>query len=295
LTTVGHAVGRGVAHTSSALRSRITGGAAMRRPHAALAALLALAACAPHCHAHGIHALAQGRTTPVASQSRADFLGATIFSDQGCANDLTCGPAYCAKASNAEAVNKRANMSDAAFAADLAHMTTRTCAISADPRCTAAGLRALFGGYPGIKVAYCNDGWLVMHSNNLPNHPSFLASIQTPPGDGDGGAYETQGVTRSYSLAHMAFKIPLSPTLLPTGDNSNNAGQIGYTAASDDLFSSNGLTHMPTSGPASYALNGMPWFPNLNNQARARARAGTARGGSVGLRSGTRAVPCGGP
>lgn len=107
--------------------------------------------------------------------------------------------------------------------------------------------------------------WLVIHSNNLPNHPVFLSAIQTPPGDGDGGNYSTQGVTRSYSLQWYAFKVPLTPVLLPTATAAaNNAGGIGFVAA-DDLYSTNSLTRMPTSGPASYTLSGMPWFPNLNN------------------------------
>ena len=117
-----------------------------------------------------------------------------------------------------------------------------------------------------------------MHSNNMPNvrflasaprarwgsdllgpctqHPSFLEYIQTPPGNGSGGLYDTQGVTRSYSLQWYAFKVPLSPVLLPTASAAaNNEGGIGFTSA-DDLYSSNSLTRMPTSGPAAYALNG---------------------------------------
>jgi hypothetical protein len=267
---------------------------AMQRRHAALLALVLASCTAQRASAHGIHALAQGRATRVATQNRVDFLGSTLYSAAGCSNELTCGPSYCARASNVDAVNTRGNMTDASFVSTLGRVTTRTCSISADARCSAAALAALFGRYPGVKAAYCNDGWLVMHSNNMPNHPSFLASIQTPPGDGDGGAYETQGVTRSYSLQHMAFKVPLSPVLLSTGAYTNNAGYIGYTAASDDLFSQNGQTHMPTSGPAAYALNGMPWFPNLNNQARAvlrvvRTRA-RVRGPALGPGSGADAA-----
>ena len=72
-------------------------------------------------------------------------------------------------------------------------------------------------------------------------------------------------MTRSYSLQWYAFKVPLTPVLLPTATAAaNNAGGIGF-AAGDDLYTANSLTRMPTSGPASYALSGMPWFPNLNN------------------------------
>ena len=213
----------------------------------------------------------------------------TQYSASGCSNALTCGPSYCVRASNTEAQNNKPNMTDAAFAGQLLTLATKSCTISTDARCTKAGLTALFGAYPGVKAAcvpaalrgdgryalrslspraaarYCNDAWLVIHSNNLPNHPVFLSAIQTPPGDGDGGQYSTQGVTRSYSLQWYAFKVPLTPQLLPTATAAlNNAGGIGF-AAGDDLYTTNSLTRMPTSGPASYTLSGMPWFPNLNN------------------------------
>ena len=284
------------------------------------AALLALLApLLPGAAAHGIHAYAQGRAVralvidiallparaysrayyafasanalrfPQANvgQSRADFLGVTQYSASGCSNALTCGPSYCVRASNTEAPNNKANVTDADLARQLLTLATKSCTISTDARCTKEGLTALFGAYPGVKAAcvptrcggryalrslspraaarYCNDAWLVIHSNNLPNHPVFLQAIQTPPGDGDGGQYSTQGVTRSYSLQWYAFKVPLTPQLLPTATAAlNNAGGIGF-AAGDDLYTTNSLTRMPTSGPASYTLSGMPWFPNLNN------------------------------
>ena len=255
------------------------------------AALLALlASLLPGAAAHGIHAYAQGRAANM-GQSRADFLGVTQYSAAGCSNAQTCGPSYCVRASNSEAPNTKQNMTDPDFARQLSAIASNTCTISTDARCTKAGLTALFGKYPGVKAAcvplrrcgggtravrapfaeparhcrYCNDAWLVIHSNNLPNHPVFLASIQTPPGDGDGGQYSTQGVTRSYSLQWYAFKVPLTPQLLPTNTSAlNNAGGIGF-APVDDLYTTNSLTRMPTSGPASYTLSGMPWFPNLNN------------------------------
>lgn len=104
--------------------------------------------------AHGIHALAQGRSQASSAQSRSDFLGVTQFTAySGCTNSLTCGPTYCVRGSNAAAYNNKENMTDPDFAHQLSELTTRTCTISTDPRCTAAALTALFGRYPGVKAA----------------------------------------------------------------------------------------------------------------------------------------------
>lgn len=35
--------------------------------------------------------------------------------------------------------------------------------------------------------------------------------------------------------------------------------------STDDLYNQNGVSHMPAAGPASVAVNGVPWFPNFNN------------------------------
>jgi hypothetical protein len=33
-----------------------------------------------------------------------------------------------------------------------------------------------------VKAAYCNDAYLVIHSNGQPNHQAYLDAIPTPPG-----------------------------------------------------------------------------------------------------------------
>ena len=118
---------------------------------------VALLLLLPFAAGHGIHAYAQGRAAN-AGQTRADFLGVTQYTAAGCSNAQTCGPSYCVRGSNVDALNNRANMTDADFARQLAALTTRTCTISTDARCTAAGLSALFGRYPGVKAAYVRFG-----------------------------------------------------------------------------------------------------------------------------------------
>ena len=51
----------------------------------------------------------------------------------------------------------------------------------------------------GIKAAYCNDEFLVVHSDGQPGHPTTLDAIQRPPGSVQSSAsgYTSQCVTRS--------------------------------------------------------------------------------------------------
>lgn len=111
-------------------------GHVVRRSHAerptGVTRAVALLLLLPVAAAHGIHAYAQGRAAN-AGQSRADFLGTTLYSAAGCSNGLTCGPSYCVRGSNSEAVNNKANMTGA----------YRTCGCSAGartpPGCACAG------------------------------------------------------------------------------------------------------------------------------------------------------------
>jgi hypothetical protein len=49
-----------------------------------------------------------------------------------------------------------------------------------------------------IKAAYCNDKFLVIHSNGQPNHAAFLDSIPTPPGAGGEGL----NTVSPYTMCH---------------------------------------------------------------------------------------------
>ena len=56
-------------------------------------------------------------------------------------------------------------------------------------------------------LAYCNEEYLVVHSTVMPNHPTFLADIPTPPlgtlSDG------TTCCTRQYFKSWYYAKIPV--------------------------------------------------------------------------------------
>ena len=137
---------------SAVRRRRSQHGNVVRRSHErptgvtrAITRAVALLLLLPVAAAHGIHAHAQGRLGN-AGQSRADFLGTTLYSAAGCSNGLTCGPSYCVRASNSEAVNNKANMTGAYRTCGCsagARTPYRTCGCSAGarspPGCAGAG------------------------------------------------------------------------------------------------------------------------------------------------------------
>ena len=217
--------------------------------------------------AHGTHFAGVRAAAGPYTMTRSDFVGVapplneTFF---GCDNAGTCGPSFCRRGANAACSNPRSNLTEPDMKTRVAQVGVGSCTASTDPRCSEAALTAVFGRFPGIKAVYCNDQFIVIHSKNLPNHPTLLESIQTPPGGGDGGSYASQCVTRGYSLQQYTFKVPLSPVALATSSGAiNNAEAFPDPAYS--LFFFNKLTQMPTSGPSAFTVSGMPWFPNMNN------------------------------
>ena len=138
-------------------------------------------------------------------------------------------------------------------------MAPKTCTQSSDSRCSSAALAAVFGRFPAVKAVYCNDAFFVMESTDLPSASTSLASIFTPPGGGDGGAYSAQCVTRNYYTQQYVFKWPISPQLLPTSSGVLNNANGFVNSTSDNLFTANGLSNMPTAGPASVTVDGIPW------------------------------------
>jgi hypothetical protein len=72
----------------------------------------------------------------------------------------------------------------------------------------------------GIKAAYCNDQFLVIHTDMTSGFNNYLSQIPNPPGsvDSSGTACVTGATNPSYSM----YKIPLYPTALSTATNMNN-------------------------------------------------------------------------
>ena len=98
----------------------------------------------------------------------------------------------------------------------------------------------------GVRLAYCNDQYLVIHTVNVPNHPVGLLDNPHPPGDYPGAPYDPntvgcsgtgstatscdgQGVTRSNMVQYSVYKIPLKPRDLGTSAVTNNMGRFSET------------------------------------------------------------------
>ena len=191
---------------------------------------------------------------------------------------LSCSPAWC---NATQAIRGAANVGSCVAAAPAPQNYTKlvssigcaACAAanSADARCSAAALAALFSPYPSIFAAYCNAGYLVMLTSTAgPASLSLLDLVPNPPG-GTNGSNSAACKTRAAS-ATPAWKVnafPLSPVLYPASALTNNAGV--YTGEVNGAGGplNNGTTTfwLPASGRVGVTLSGQELYPVFNNRA----------------------------
>jgi hypothetical protein len=121
-----------------------------------------------------------------------------------------CGPTTCDSIRNT-AVTCTFNNQVFNYPALIQKIASKTCTQSTDSRCTSVALKAVMKGQ-GIKAAYCNDAFLVIHSDGTPGFSTYLAEIKNPPASiSNTGA---TCVTRATNPTYAIHKIPLYPTLL---------------------------------------------------------------------------------
>jgi len=99
---------------------------------------------------------------------------------------------------------------------------------STNPICKNASLiqtfqRGMVGH--GIVAVYCTDKFLIIFTNDEPNHPVNFSAIPHPPAGDSAGGY-TGCVTRQNIMQFNAYKIPLNPVDL-NASTLNNNNQIG--------------------------------------------------------------------
>lgn len=112
----------------------------------------------------------------------------------------------------------------------------------------------------GIKAVYCTDQFLIIHSDNTPNHADTLSLIPRPPGDSSSGSnYGSQCVTRARQTQFLSFKIPLNPVALSTSDTTNNVNAFLTNSKLSNV-------PLPKSGPVGVTVTGLPIFPAYNDQ-----------------------------
>merc|ERR1712151_288424 len=103
-----------------------------------------------------------------------------------------------------------------------------------------------------IKAAFCNDQFLVIHSDGRPSHATYLAGVPHPPGGSD-KPYGQDCVTRSFVMQYQTFKIPLNYTLVQDGRKNHVEGELPNVA-------------LPQSGAIGVTVNGVPIYPNEDNR-----------------------------
>ena len=179
-----------------------------------------------------------------------------------------CGPPFCSSLiSTKPTCVFTSNTKN--YASIINTMSCATCTQSTDPRCTTSALKSLIFG-TGIKAAYCNDQFLVIHTDMTSGFNNYLSQIPNPPGsvDSSGTACVTGATNPSYSL----YKIPLYPTALSTATNMNNipGGFLGEgDVVGGYLSDNNNIYGMPTRGAMGVSIGGQDIYPVWNNRATA--------------------------
>ena len=140
-----------------------------------------------------------------------------------------CGPPYCANVVSTLPGCVFTSSGAKNYASIVSSLSCTTCTQSADPRCSYSALKALIYG-TGIKAAYCNEQFLVIHTDMTSGFNNYLSQIPNPPGsvDSSGAACVTRNTNPSYAM----YKIPLYPTPLSTATNMNNIPN-GFLGAGD--------------------------------------------------------------
>lgn len=123
---------------------------------------------------------------------------------------------------------------------------------SKHPICSSEALKGALQLPSAIQAAFCNDDFLVIHSQGQPNHKTNLDGVPHPPGGGD-KPYGQDCVTRSFVMQSQTFKIPLTYSLLADGRKNKVEGQL------PDV-------DLPMSGAIGVMINGMPIYPNEDNR-----------------------------
>ena len=160
----------------------------------------------------------------------------------------TCSPAQCQMVSNPACnVTETINMID--IKQSISSMTCNSkISQSTHPMCKNASLVQLFSKGmegKGIIAVYCTDKFLIIFTNDEPNHPLNIWAIPHPPAGGNAGTNAGQNtggytgcVTRKNTMQYNIFKIPLYPVDLGVSSLNNN-NQIGTV----DMFEQNPATY----------------------------------------------------
>ena len=160
-------------------------------------------------------------------------------------------------------------------------IASRPCTQSSDSRCTSEYLNSIIVS-TGIKAAYCNEDFIVVHSDLTGGFTPWLADIPNPPGGGedhdrtdqtDTGIFCQTGMESLYE-EYGIYKFPLATNPLATDDYTNN---LNLESFPNGCHRNNPGSHMceragaghdwghPVRGPVGLTISGMEIFPVYNN------------------------------
>jgi len=170
-----------------------------------------------------------------------------------CDTKDSCSPtSFCSKVTNKACTFPDPGVN---MAAEIKSLGCRKCTQAPStkhPICSSKALKATLVEPSAVQAAFCNDDFLVIHTQGRPNHETYLQGVPHPPGGGSGG-YADQCVTRSFAMQSQSFKIPLNYSLLADGMSNTVEGRL----PSEDL---------PMSGATGVMINGVPIYPNEDNR-----------------------------
>eukprot|EP00743_Colponemidia_sp_Colp-15_P007064 GILK01007622.1.p1 GENE.GILK01007622.1~~GILK01007622.1.p1 ORF type:complete len:406 (-),score=30.97 GILK01007622.1:187-1383(-) len=150
----------------------------------------------------------------------------------------TCSPDWCSFNSNSVCSLTEYDLD---INAKLNALTCKVCNAITSGVCSSFKSSIVTSGNH-VRAAYCNDAYLVIHADGLPNHEysTKLQNIPSPPG-GNGC------LMRSAITQFNTYKIPLDYTLLDVGVNNSLPGWNN--------------TQLPLAGAVAVAINGVPIYP----------------------------------
>ena len=160
-------------------------------------------------------------------------------------------------------------------------IASRPCTQSTDSRCTSEYLNSIIVA-TGIKAAYCNEDFIVVHSDLSGGFTPWLADIPNPPGGGEDHDRTDQSSTGIFCQTGMeslyeeygVYKFPLATHPLDTDDYTNN---LNLQSFPNGCNRNNPGSHMceragaghdwghPVRGPVGLTISGMEIFPVYNN------------------------------
>lgn len=167
------------------------------------------------------------------------------YSTASCQGQASCSPAECAVNSESDCPF---SLPTPDWQASMDLLSCKTCTPSTLRNCTTLAATLKVAG-DHIKAAWCNDEFMVIAADGLPQHnaDTYLQGVPLPPGG------DTVCRVRTAGSQLNVYKVPLNPTKLASGTNTVPNAMPN-------------VPEMVAAGAIGVAIDGCPIFPNYNNR-----------------------------